>query len=109
MDEITPNAAANQVRASTTGCTAIMVNQPGNEIIGHNEDTMPETLNHWYILSAHIISNEGGKWGITEERFMSLCYAGYLPGYTMGYNHHGLIFTINTLSAAKLYSGRIRK
>lgn len=43
-----------------------------------------------------------------EEKFTSLCYAGHLPGYTMGYNHHGLVYSINTLSANKLYSGRTR-
>lgn len=46
---------------------------------------------------------------ISEERFTSLCYAGHLPGYTMGYNHHGLIFSINTLSASVLHSGKTRK
>lgn len=60
-------------------------------------------------MNAHIISEEPqGKWGVTEEHFTSLCYAGHLPGYTMGYNHHGLIFTINTLSAKRLLSGKIR-
>lgn len=44
-----------------------------------------------------------------EERFTSLCYAGHLPGYAMNYNHHGLIFSINTLSANTLYSGKTRK
>lgn len=27
----------------------------------------------------------------------------------MGYNHHGLVYSINTLSAKKLYSGKTRK
>lgn len=27
----------------------------------------------------------------------------------MGYNHHGLVFTINTLSAKTLHSGKTRK
>ena len=65
---------------------------------------MSETLNHWYIVDAHVIEN-----GQREEKFTSLSYAGFLPGYTMGYNYHGLIFTINTLSAAKLRSGKTRK
>lgn len=65
---------------------------------------MSETLNHWYLVSAHVIED-----GYREEKFMSLSYAGFLPGYTMGYNHHGLIFTINTLSAATLRSGKTRK
>lgn len=43
-----------------------------------------------------------------EEKFTSLCYAGHLPGYTMNYNHHGLVFSINTLSASNLQAGKTR-
>lgn len=46
---------------------------------------------------------------VIEEKFTSLCYAGHLPGYTMGFNHHGLIATINTLSAKNLQSGKTRE
>lgn len=74
------------------------------QILGHNEDALSETLNHWYLVDAHVIED-----GYREEKFISLSYAGFLPGYTMGYNHHGLIFTINTLSAATLRSGKTRK
>jgi hypothetical protein len=38
-----------------------------------------------------------------------LSYAGFLPGYTMGYNYHGLVYSINTLNAAVLRSGKIRE
>lgn len=80
------------------------------EILGHTEDALAEALNHFYLVSAHIISETPqGKYNVTEERFTSLCYAGHLPGYTMNYNHHGLVFTINTLSAKHLHSGRTRK
>lgn len=112
MDEITPNAAKQICRSSVTGCSTVIVNHPGEEVLGHTEDALPDVLNHWYLVSAHIIPDpdyDGGKWGIYEERFTSLCYAGHLPGYTMGYNHHGVVFSINTLSAARLNSGKIRK
>ncbi|KAG5888617.1 hypothetical protein JTB14_022633 [Gonioctena quinquepunctata] len=90
-----------------TGCSTICVNQNGQEILGHTEDALSEALNHFYFVSAHIISDKPqGKWKVQEEKFTSLCYAGHLPGYTMGYNHHGLIFTINTLSAKYLRSGK---
>lgn len=46
---------------------------------------------------------------VTEEKFTSLCYAGHLPGYTMGYNHHGMVATINTMSAKHLRAGKTRK
>ncbi|KAJ8938519.1 hypothetical protein NQ314_011462 [Rhamnusium bicolor] len=77
------------------------------EVLGHTEDALSETLNHFYFVSAHIISEKPqGRWKVTEEKFTSLCYAGHLPGYTMNYNHHGLVFSINTLSAKNLKSGK---
>lgn len=78
--------------------------------MGHTEDALDVTLNRFYFVSAHIISDKPqGKWGVTEEKFTSLCYAGHLPGYTMNYNHHGLVFSINTLTAKHLRSGKTRK
>lgn len=61
-------------------------------------------MNHWYIVDVHVIEK-----GYREEKFTSLCYAGFLPGYTMGYNHHGLVYSINTLSAAALRPGKTRE
>lgn len=84
--------------------------QFSKETLGHTEDALSENLNNFYFVSAHIISDSPqGKYKVTEERFTSLCYAGHLPGYTQNYNHHGLCFSINTLSARKLYSGKTRK
>ncbi|XP_014207370.1 uncharacterized protein LOC106638619 [Copidosoma floridanum] len=83
------------------GCSSIICNQPGQEILGHNEDALSETLNHWYLVDAHIVEA-----GLAEEKFCSLSYAGFLPGYTMGYNHHGLVYSVNTLSAEHLCSGK---
>lgn len=80
-----------------------ILHAPKQEILGHNEDALSETLNHWYLVSAHLLEP-----GYKEEKFTSLSYAGFLPGYTMGYNHHGLVYTINTLSAANLRTGKTR-
>ncbi|CAG2054507.1 unnamed protein product, partial [Timema podura] len=77
------------------------------ELLGHTEDALAETLNHIYFVSAHIISEEPqGRWNVTEERFMSLCYAGHLPGFTMSYNHHGLVFSVNIIMAKTLAAGK---
>ncbi|XP_043674518.1 uncharacterized protein LOC122632105 [Vespula pensylvanica] len=102
LDDILPNVVG-ETSGNTlpVGCSTIICNQPGQQILGHNEDALSETLNHWYLVDAHVIED-----GYREEKFISLSYAGFLPGYTMGYNHHGLIFTINTLSAATLRSGK---
>ncbi|CAH2208794.1 jg23834, partial [Pararge aegeria aegeria] len=57
-------------------------------------------------MSAHIIPTpEDSEKGAVEERFASLCYAGHMPGYTMGYNENGLVFSINTLSPLILKPG----
>ncbi|CAO1412916.1 unnamed protein product [Diamesa hyperborea] len=108
MDEIIPNVVDNNNAVDAPiGCSSICVNEPNNEVLGHTEDALSENLNNFYIVSAHIISDKPqGRYQVTEERFTSLCYAGHLPGYTMNYNHHGLVFSINTLSASKLNSGK---
>ncbi|XP_060535741.1 beta-alanyl-dopamine/carcinine hydrolase isoform X2 [Cylas formicarius] len=107
MDNIILHAARKRIIEQPTGCSTICVNQDGQELLGHTEDALASTLNHFYFVSAHIVSDKPlGKWGVKEERFTSLCYAGHLPGYTMSYNHHGLVFSINTLSAKHLRPGK---
>ncbi|KAF2884225.1 hypothetical protein ILUMI_21960 [Ignelater luminosus] len=107
MDRITTYAAGMENASEPVGCSSICVNQPGHETLGHTEDALSETLNHFYFVSAHVITDKPqGRWGVTEERFTSLCYAGCLPGYTMSYNHHGMVFSINTLSAKHLIPGK---
>lgn len=112
LDEILPNVATQVANGSQTGCSSIMVNNQADEedILGHTEDANSEFLDHYYFVSAHIINEKPeGKWQVTEEKFTSLCYAGHLPGYTMGYNHHGFIFSINTINARRLNSGKTRE
>lgn len=103
LDDIVPNVVMGESQGNDlpVGCSSILCNHPGQEILGHNEDALSETLNHWYLVSAHVVEP-----GCKEEKFTSLSYAGFLPGYTMGYNHHGLVYSINTLSAESLRSGK---
>lgn len=111
MDEILPNVVQGKNAINQPiGCSTICVNENDQQVLGHTEDALAETLNHYYFVSAHIVSpGPQGKYNVTEERFTSLCYAGHLPGYTMNYNHHGLVFSINTLSAKRLNSGKTRE
>ncbi|XP_059485422.1 beta-alanyl-dopamine/carcinine hydrolase [Neocloeon triangulifer] len=107
MDDILPNAIHGKGKNDGTGCSTIVCNQPGHEILGHTEDALPEVLNHIYLVSAHITpESPQGRWKVSEEKYTSLCYAGHLPGFTMGYNHHGLVFSVNVLNAAKLVPGK---
>ncbi|CAH2035092.1 unnamed protein product, partial [Iphiclides podalirius] len=107
MDDIIETVNENSAsRYDRGGCSDIAFNTPANTVIGHTEDALMETLNHFYIMSAHVIPTpEDKEHGAVEERFASLCYAGQLPGYTMGFNENGLVFTINTLSPQNLKPG----
>ncbi|XP_075990771.1 C45 family peptidase tan isoform X2 [Anticarsia gemmatalis] len=107
MDDIIDTINDNKIpRNDTGGCSSIAIKNPHATLLGHTEDAFGETLNHFYILSAHITpAPEDREHGAVEERFASLCYAGQLPGYTMGYNTNGLVFSINTLSPMFLKPG----
>ncbi|XP_046663653.1 uncharacterized protein LOC124356598 [Homalodisca vitripennis] len=107
MDDILPNVVQKKSSESTNGCSTLCCNQPGQEILGHNEDALSEVLNHFYFVSAHITEDTPqGRWKVKEEKFTSLCYAGHLPGFTMSYNHHGLVFSVNIVSAKTLVAGK---
>ncbi|XP_047543774.1 uncharacterized protein LOC125075944 isoform X1 [Vanessa atalanta] len=107
MDDIIGTINDNHLpRNDTGGCSSLAIKTPNSAVLGHTEDAFSETLNHFYIMSAHIIpTQEDRELGAIEERFSSLCYAGHLPGYTMGYNENGLVFSINTLSPLVLKPG----
>ena len=110
MDDILPKSIKEKSPDNCAGCSSICCNHPGEEILGHNEDALAETLNSFYFVSAHIKTEEPqGKWGVKEEKFTSLCYAGTLPGFTMSYNHHGLAFSVNIVNAKNLKAGKTRK
>jgi len=102
LDEILPSVVGSyETGNNTNGCSTICCNESGHEIIGHTEDALAEVLNHTYIVDAEI--NDGDS----HETFTSFCYAGMLPGYAMGFNHHGLVFSINILGAKELVKGKI--
>ncbi|XP_041987165.1 uncharacterized protein LOC121738947 isoform X2 [Aricia agestis] len=107
MDDLIGTINDNHIpRNDTGGCSSLAIKTEDNFILGHTEDAFGETLNHFYIASVHITPTpEDAAAGATEERFASLCYAGHLPGYTMGYNNNGLVFSINTLSPMILKPG----
>ncbi|XP_030022065.1 uncharacterized protein LOC115441423 isoform X2 [Manduca sexta] len=107
LDDIILTINDNHVpRNDTGGCSSVAFKNEHNIILGHTEDAATEILNHFYIMSAHIIpTKEDREHGAVEERFTSLCYAGQMPGYTMGFNQNGLVFSINTLSPLLLKPG----
>jgi hypothetical protein len=93
FDELLPNLINQRNHElESSGCSAIYVKNANEHIIAHTEDAAAETLNSFYIVSAHTISEQPyGKFLVKEEKFTSLCYPGHLAGYTMSYNKHGLM------------------
>lgn len=66
-------------------------------IMGHTEDAYPECFGRAYIVQAEIVDEDGNL----LEQFSSIAYPGFLPGYTMGFNQHGMIHSINTVNPEK--------
>ncbi|XP_063609451.1 beta-alanyl-dopamine/carcinine hydrolase-like [Penaeus indicus] len=89
------------------GCTSVSLNKDGEILLGHTEDAEAEMLNHLYIVEAEIIEEEAqGRWGFKREHFTALCYAGEVPGFCMGYNRHGIAFSVNVLRPRRIFSGK---
>jgi len=78
------------------GCTDIMVNNE-EVVMGHTEDAYPECHGRTYIVQAEVLDQDGN----VIEQFSSISYPGFLPGYTMGYNQHGMMHSVNTVNPAK--------
>ncbi|KAK6627656.1 hypothetical protein RUM44_010135 [Polyplax serrata] len=107
MDEILSCSVENKTSENENGCSTICCNYKDQVFLAHNEDALAETHNHFYFVSAHIIEKEPmGRWKVKEEKFTSLCYAGTLPGFTMSYNHHGLVFSVNVIRAKNMQAGK---
>lgn len=100
IDGVLP-AFVNQTAVSDEGCSTICLNMNSHELIGHTEDAVKEVLNNIYILNAYYTDSP------KQEHFVAFCYAGLLPGYAMGYNKHGLVFSMNIISAKHLGRGKL--
>ncbi|XP_063863525.1 beta-alanyl-dopamine/carcinine hydrolase-like isoform X2 [Scylla paramamosain] len=89
-----------------TGCSSLSINKEGQILLGHTEDALGELLNYVYIVSARIHDKPRGRQATLDENFTALCYAGHLPGFCMGYNHHGLTFSINVICPRKVLAAK---
>lgn len=93
FDEIIPNVT-NQIKSDfeSSGCSTVYVKNSNCRILAHTEDAAAECLNTFYIVSAHVITDEPfGPLAVKEEKFISLCYPGQIGGYTMSFNKHGFV------------------
>ncbi|XP_070578282.1 beta-alanyl-dopamine/carcinine hydrolase-like [Ptychodera flava] len=75
------------------GCTDLILNSEDQDIIVHCEDTKPDMANG-YIVHAHIQPSDSNP---REEKFVSYCDPGMLPGSTFAVNAHGIGMTNNRL------------
>lgn len=93
FDEIIQNVV-NQKNSDyePSGCSTIYIDNGNENILAHTEDAAVECLDTFYLVKAHITSDTPqGVYKVKEEVFSSLCYPGHIGGYTMNYNHHGLV------------------
>lgn len=103
IDEIVSAMCLREPGGGLLGSTSICCDQESKVILGHAQDASPELINQAYIVSAHILeATPKGRWGVGEEKFTALCLPAMLPGLYMGYNHHGMVFTVNTVSTSKV-------
>ena len=72
-------------------------------LVGHTEDALIQIINTFYIISAEVTSEDGD---IVLEKFTTLTYPGQLPGGTMGFNHHGLVHTMNSIFPKEAFPSR---
>lgn len=72
------------------GCTSIAGISKEGMIIGHNEDWLKDHINSLYICK---IKQKD------KPKSISLSYAGHLPGFSVGFNSVGLVYTGNSIDA----------
>ncbi|CAH1389163.1 unnamed protein product [Nezara viridula] len=102
LDDILPVCVGEMKEGNEgQGCSTVCLNEQHSEIIGHTVDSLKEVLNNIYVVKAHITESH------PEEIFTAFCYAGFLPGFTMGFNNHGLTYAINPISAKHLGKGKL--
>ncbi|XP_050420912.1 uncharacterized protein LOC126833544 isoform X2 [Adelges cooleyi] len=109
-DTLSVNLNKGPVDKGPVGCTSLIINQPYGQFLGHTEDALASAEDNYYIIAAHVLPSEnesGGLFKAREEKFEALAYAGHLPGYASGHNHHGVVFSINTIFVNSPLRGRI--
>ncbi|RME99018.1 MAG: hypothetical protein D6768_15990 [Chloroflexi bacterium] len=75
-------------RQHTGGCSDCCILTDQTALIGHNEDGDPEFKDNLYLLHVQV----DGK-----PAFTALTYPGFLCGNALGFNDHGICFTVNNV------------
>ncbi|XP_050420070.1 uncharacterized protein LOC126833014 [Adelges cooleyi] len=109
-DTLTQNIPKYYPDKGPVGCTSILVNQRPFQCLAHTEDALIETVDHFYVISAHVIPAEDEKGGLFEAReeiYEAVVYAGQLPGYASAHTYCEVVYSINTIFNSKNLVNRI--
>lgn len=75
-------------RQHTGGCSDCCILTEHAALIGHNEDGDPEFKDNLYLVHAQVDD---------KPAFTALTYPGFLCGNALGFNDHGICFTVNNV------------
>jgi hypothetical protein len=78
------------------GCTTVVFKEKDRIILAHNEDNTKENLGNCYVLQVY--PDAGNS-------FISLCYAGMIPGNSFSFNSNGIAITNNALPTPDIKVG----
>ena len=81
---------------SNSGCSTCSVLTPDNAVFGHNEDGSPIYNDQMYLVRVEITG---------KPAFTALCYPGFLPGNSCGFNQEGVCFSVNSLQPKRVAIG----
>lgn len=84
---------------SNSGCSTCTLLTTDSAVFGHNEDGSPIYKDQMYLVRVEITG---------KPAFTALCYPGFLPGNSCGFNQKGICFSVNSLQPQKIISGVAR-
>ena len=79
-----------------SGCSTCCLVTPGNVVFGHNEDNLPIYHDQMYLVRMEITG---------KPAFTTLCYPGFLPGRSFGFNSEGICFSSDALQPKNIVTG----
>jgi hypothetical protein len=83
-------------KCDDSGCSTCSLLTAETAIFGHNEDNLPIYEDQMYLLRTEIVG---------KPAFTALCYPGFLPGRSLGFNSEGICFCANSVRPAKVVTG----
>ncbi|KPK99421.1 MAG: hypothetical protein AMJ91_07895 [candidate division Zixibacteria bacterium SM23_73_3] len=81
---------------SNSGCSTCSLQNTDSAVFGHNEDGSPIYKDQMNLVRVEIVG---------KPAFTALCYPGFLPGNSCGFNEEGICFSVNSLQPNRLVTG----